>query len=88
MHTLLIDKETTGGQAGTSSRIENYLGFPAGVSGADLAQRAVAQAKKFGAEFLTAQEVVKIEDNGSYKIVKFKDGSQVSATSIVFHWMR
>ena len=53
------------------------------MSGADLAQRAVAQAKKFGAELLTAQEVVKIEDSGSYKTVKFKDGTEVSASSIV-----
>lgn len=83
LKTLIVEREAPGGQAGTSSRIENYLGFPAGVSGADLAQRAVAQAKKFGAEFLTAQEVVKIEENGSYKNVKFKDGSQVSAYSIV-----
>ncbi len=83
LKTLIVEREAPGGQAGTSSRIENYLGFPAGVSGADLAQRAVAQAKKFGAEFLTAQEVVKIEENGSYKIVKFKDGSQVSAYTIV-----
>lgn len=83
LKTLIVEREAPGGQAATSSRIENYLGFPAGVSGADLAQRAVAQAKKFGAEFLTAKEVVKIEENGSYKIVKFKDGSQVSAYSIV-----
>jgi len=83
LKALIVEREAPGGQAGTSSRIENYLGFPAGLSGADLAQRAVAQAKKFGTEFLMAQEVVKIEDNGSYKIVKFKDGTQVSASAIV-----
>ncbi len=83
LKTLIVEREAPGGQAGTSSRIENYLGFPAGLSGADLAQRAVAQAKKFGTELLRAQEVIKIDDNGSYKIVTFKDGSQVSAYSIV-----
>ncbi len=55
---LLIEQNAPGGQAGTSSRIENYLGFPGGVTGADLAQRAVAQARRFGTEILTAQEVV------------------------------
>jgi len=83
LKTLIVEREAPGGQAGTSSRIENYLGFPAGLSGADLAQRAVAQAKKFGAELLTAKEVDSIEDSGSYKVVKFTDGSQVSASSIV-----
>lgn len=83
LKTLIVEREAPGGQAATSSRIENYLGFPAGLSGADLAQRAVAQAKKFGAEFLTAQEVVKIHDNDSNKIVEFKDGSRVAAFSIV-----
>ncbi len=83
LKTLIVEREAPGGQAGTSSNIENYLGFPAGLTGADLAQRAVAQAKKFGAEIITAQEVVKIEENGSYKIVKFRDGSQVSAYSVV-----
>ena len=83
LKTLIVEREAPGGQAGTSSRIENYLGFPAGLSGADLAQRAVAQAKKFGAELLTAQEVASIEDSGSFKVVKFTDGTQVSASSIV-----
>ena len=57
LRTLILDKETTGGQAGTSSRIENYLGFPKGISGSDLARRATAQATRLGAEILTAQEV-------------------------------
>ncbi|NQV53952.1 MAG: FAD-dependent oxidoreductase [Flavobacteriales bacterium] len=83
LKTLIVERSAPGGQAGTSSRIENYLGFPAGLSGADLAQRAVAQAKKFGAELLTAQEVVTIEENAPYKIVKFKDGRQVSAYTVV-----
>ena len=55
LRTAVIEREATGGQAGTSSRIENYLGFPAGISGADLAQRATVQAKRFGAETLTAR---------------------------------
>lgn len=83
LKTLIVERNAPGGQAGTSSRIENYLGFPAGLSGADLAQRAVAQAKKFGAELLTAQEVVKIEQNGPYKTVIFKDGSEVSTYAVV-----
>lgn len=83
LKTLIVEREAPGGQAGTSSQIENYLGFPAGLSGADLAQRAVAQAKKFGAELLTAQEVIEIEEKSPYKIIKFKDGSQVSAYAIV-----
>ena len=61
LKTLLIEREAPGGQAGTSSRIENYLGFPVGLSGADLTRRAVAQATRFGAELLTPQEVVSVE---------------------------
>lgn len=83
LRTLIVERNAPGGQAGSTSRIENYLGFPAGLSGADLTQRAVAQAKKFGAELLTPKEVVKIEENGPYRIVKFKDGSQVSAYTVV-----
>jgi thioredoxin reductase (NADPH) len=73
LRTLLIDKETTGGQAGTSSRIENYLGFPNGVSGADLARRATAQATRLGAEILTAQEVTQIRVDDPYRFVKLAD---------------
>ena len=58
LRTLIVEQDAPGGQAGTSSRIENYLGFPAGVSGADLARRAAAQARRFGAEMLTAQQAV------------------------------
>ncbi len=83
LKTLIVERQAPGGQAGTSSRIENYLGFPAGLSGADLAQRAVAQAKKFGAELLTAQEVVEVKENGPYKVVRFKDGKEVSAYAVV-----
>ena len=83
LHTLLVDMETTGGQAGTSSRIENYLGFPKGLSGADLARRATAQARRLGAEILTAKEVtgIRVEDN--YRIATCSDGSEVSCKALV-----
>lgn len=83
LRTLLIDKETTGGQAGTSSRIENYLGFPKGVSGADLARRATAQATRLGAEILTAQAVTQIRTNDPYRIVTLADGTELSCRALV-----
>jgi len=78
LRTLLIDKETPGGQAGTSARIENYLGFPKGLSGADLARRAIAQASRLGAEILSAQEVVSIGVRDPYRFVTLADGSEVA----------
>ena len=83
LRTLLIDKETTGGQAGTSSRIENYLGFPNGISGVDLARRATTQAARLGAEILTAQEVVSIAVNGVTREVHLSNGRTVSCRAIV-----
>lgn len=83
LRTLLIEQNATGGQAGTSSRIENYLGFPSGITGADLAQRATAQAKRFGVEILTAQEVVGLRRNDPYRIVRLASGSEVSAKAVV-----
>lgn len=83
LHTLLIDKETTGGQAGTSSRIENYLGFPNGISGTDLARRATAQATRLGAEVLTAQEVRQIRVNDPYRYVKLADGTELSCKALI-----
>ncbi|MEX1188687.1 MAG: FAD-dependent oxidoreductase [Bacteroidia bacterium] len=83
LKTLIIEKHAPGGQAGTSSRIENYLGFPAGLSGSDLARRAVTQATRFGTEFLSPQEVARIETKDQYKILHFVDGSSVTAKSIV-----
>jgi thioredoxin reductase (NADPH) len=77
VQTLLIDKETPGGQAGTSSRIENYLGFPKGLSGADLARRATAQASRLGAEILSAQEVVRVGVRDSYRVVTLANGSEL-----------
>jgi thioredoxin reductase (NADPH) len=83
LRTLLIDKVTTGGQAGTSSRIENYLGFPNGLSGADLARRATAQATRLGAEILTAREVVQIRAEDPYKFVKLSDGTELSCKAVI-----
>ena len=81
--TLLVEQEAPGGQAGTSSRIENYLGFPAGVTGADLSMRAVAQSKKFGAELLSAQRVVSVRREDPYRIVTLEDGLEVSTYAVV-----
>ena len=83
LRTLLIDKETTGGQAGTSSRIENYLGFPAGISGADLARRATSQASRLGAEILTAQAVTAIEVGEGHREVVLADGRRVRSHAII-----
>jgi len=83
VHTLLIDKATPGGQAGTSSRIENYLGFPKGLSGADLARRATAQASRFGAEILSAQEVVSLGLRDPYRVVTLADGSELACKAVV-----
>ncbi len=83
LRTALIEREATGGQAGTSSRIENYLGFPRGLSGADLARRATAQAKRFGVEILTTQEVVKVRLDGLYRIAVLGDGSELSCKAMV-----
>ena len=81
--TLLIDKGTTGGQASTSSRIENYLGFPNGLSGADLARRATAQATRLGAEILTAREVTQIRVDDPYRFVKLADGTELSCKALM-----
>ena len=83
LKTLLVEREAPGGQAGTTSRIENYLGFPAGLSGADLARRAVAQASRLGAEVLTPQEVTGVTVEDPYKVVRLADGSQVSCHALV-----
>jgi len=83
LKTVLIEKRAPGGQAGTSSRIENYLGFPSGLSGADLARRAITQATRFGIEFLSPQEVTDIQLNDRYKILKLADGSIINTRSVV-----
>ena len=78
LKTVLIEREAPGGQAGTSSRIENYLGFHTGVSGGELSRRAVAQAKRFGVEILAPQEVKSVRVEDRYRIVTLADGSEVS----------
>jgi len=83
LKTLLVEKRAPGGQAGTSSRIENYLGFPTGLSGADLSRRAITQATRFGVEFLAPQEVVDIRIQDGYKIITLADGSEVNTMSII-----
>ncbi len=83
LRTVLIERTATGGQAGQSSRIENYLGFPDGVSGAQLTDRARRQARKFGAEVLTARDVVGLEVTGSGRSVRFADGGTISAHTVI-----
>ncbi|MGW1029817.1 FAD-dependent oxidoreductase [Streptomyces sp. NPDC002577] len=83
LRTVLVERSATGGQAGQSSRIENYLGFPDGVSGAQLTDRARRQASKFGAEILTAREVTGLEICGAARVVRFSDGSTVAAHSVI-----
>src|SRR6185437_16250334 len=83
LRTVLVDRSATGGQAGQSSRIENYLGFPDGVSGGQLTERAHRQAVKFGAEVITAREVAAIEARGPSRVVRFADGGEVSAHAVV-----
>ena len=83
LSTALIEREATGGQAGTSSRIENYLGFPKGISGGDLARRATDQAKRLGAEILTAVEVVNVRVDDPYKIVTLNDGKELSCKALI-----
>jgi thioredoxin reductase (NADPH) len=83
LRTLLVDKDTTGGQAGTSSRIENYLGFPKGISGVDLARRATTQATRLGAEILTACEVVSIDVSDPYRSVTIADGRTIRSHAVI-----
>ena len=83
LRTVLVERTATGGQAGQSSRIENYLGFPDGVSGAQLTDRARRQAAKFGAEVLTTRDVIGLEVNGSARGVRFADGSGIDAHTVI-----
>ena len=83
LDTVVIERRAPGGQAGTSSRIENYLGFPSGISGADLSRRAISQARRFGIELLAPREVTAIEPEGATKRVGFDDGSALRARSVV-----
>ncbi|HEX8893472.1 MAG TPA: FAD-dependent oxidoreductase, partial [Terriglobales bacterium] len=83
LRTVIIEREAPGGQAGMSSRIENYLGFPSGLSGRDLARRAVVQAQRFGVEILSPQEAVSVRTEGSYRIVKLADGGEISCHALL-----
>lgn len=83
LRTVMIEREAPGGQAGMSSRIENYLGFPSGLSGADLTRRAVAQARRFGVEILSPQEAVGARAEGPYRFVRFADGVEISCHSLL-----
>lgn len=83
LRTLVIEREVAGGQAGTSARIENYLGFPQGISGADLTRRATTQAKRLGAELLTAQEVTGLRIEDPYRYATLNDGSELSCHALL-----
>jgi thioredoxin reductase (NADPH) len=83
LKTVIVERRAPGGQAGLSSRIDNYLGFPSGLSGNDLARRAVAQARRFGAEILAPQEVVQVRSQGPYRVITLADGGELSCHAIV-----
>lgn len=83
LKTVMIERRAPGGQAGTSSRIENYLGFPNGLSGAELSRRAISQASRFGVEFLSPQEVTDISTRDNYKIITLASGNVLNARSVV-----
>ena len=83
LRTILVERSAPGGQAGTSSKIENYLGFPSGISGADLARRAADQAKRFGAEILTVQEATQITRDDPYRKVVLSDGSELAGYAVL-----
>src|SRR5271155_1144421 len=83
LHTVMIEREAPGGQAGMSSRIENYLGFPMGLSGGDLARRAVVQAQRFGVEILAPQEALGVRIEGPYRMIKMADGNEISCHALM-----
>jgi thioredoxin reductase (NADPH) len=83
LRTLLVEREAPGGQAGRSSRIENYLGFPVGLSGSDLARRAVAQARRFGVEILAPQEVRSVRVQGQTRMLTLEDGTEVGCRALL-----
>jgi thioredoxin reductase (NADPH) len=83
LRVLLIERNAPGGQAGNSPKIENFLGFPSGISGGDLTRRAVTQARRFGAEILTTQSVTSVRSEGNTKVVVLADGSEVSAKIVL-----
>ncbi|HWX45067.1 MAG TPA: FAD-dependent oxidoreductase [Solirubrobacteraceae bacterium] len=83
LRTVMVEREAPGGQAGQSSRIENYLGFPAGLSGSDLARRATDQARRLGAELLTVQEAVDLRTEGAARLVRLSGGGVLSASCVL-----
>jgi thioredoxin reductase (NADPH) len=83
LRTVLVERTATGGQAGQSSRIENYLGFPDGISGAQLAERARRQALKFGAEVISARDVNAVETHGGARVIRFADGGSIEAHTAI-----
>ncbi|MEM6456726.1 MAG: FAD-dependent oxidoreductase [Acidobacteriota bacterium] len=83
LRTVLLERQATGGQAGTSSRIENYLGFPSGLSGSELARRATIQAQRFEVEILTPQEVTGLGSDGPYRILSFADGTELRCHTLL-----
>ena len=83
LRTVVVERDAPGGQAGLSSRIENYLGFPSGLSGADLTRRAVAQAKRFGADILAPQRAVALQADGSYRVTSLEDGGRLSSHAVL-----
>jgi len=83
LSTVMVEREAPGGQAGTSSRIENYLGFPTGLSGSDLARRATDQARRLGAELLTVQDAVSLEVEGTGRLVRLSGGGALSANTVL-----
>jgi len=83
LRTVLVESRAPGGQAGQSSRIENYLGFPTGISGSELARRAATQARRFGAEIITVQDACSLEAPGNARLVKLANGETLSAHSVI-----
>src|SRR5579862_638288 len=83
LKTIIVEREAPGGQAWLSSRIENYLGFPSGLSGGDLARRAVTQAQRFGVEIIAPQEVMGLRIDGPYRVLKLADGSEISCHALL-----
>src|SRR5271170_2582577 len=83
LKTIMVEKEAPGGQAGLSSRIENYLGFPSGLTGGDLARRAVAQARRFGVEIISPQEATALRVDGPYRYLRLNDGTELSCHAML-----
>src|SRR6202171_826491 len=83
LKTIMVEKEAPGGQAGLSARIENYLGFPSGLTGGDLARRAVAQARRFGVEIVSPQEAIALRVDGPYRYLRLNDGTELSCHALL-----